>query len=380
MKEEIAIIGGGIAGLTTAIALQKIGKQPIIFEGAETVKGLGAGLGLAANALQGFKRLDILEEVINLGRILPSFTIYDQKGRQITKTDSKKLSRKYGIDNFTIHRANLHKLLLSKLDGHQVFTNKKAIDIEQKENGVIIKFQDGSFHETKFLIVADGIHSEIRKKLCPGSLPRFAGYTCWRAVIDNPGMTYTESSETWAPTGRFGIVPLAFNKLYWFACINAKSNDSRLNDFTITDLQNHFKDFHHPIPEILLQTKTECLIHNDIIDIQPIDNYAFKNVLLIGDAAHATTPNLGQGACQAIEDAVIIAEEINRNTDIRSAFTKFERRRIKRTHDIIKKSWTVGKIAQLENAFLVSMRNAVFRLLPSRVNDQQLRKIYTVDF
>jgi len=380
MKEEIAIIGGGIAGLTTAIALQKIGKRPVVFEAAETIKALGAGLGLASNALQAFKRLDILEEVIDRGRILPAFTIFDQKGRQITKTDSKKLSRKYGIDNFTIHRATLHHLLLSKLDAQQVFTDKKAIDIEQKENSVIIKFQDGSIHETNFVIVADGIHSEIRKKLCPGTFPRYAGYTCWRAVIDNPGLAYTESSETWAPAGRFGIVPLAFNKLYWFACINAKPNDDRLKNFTITDLQHHFKDFHHPIPEILQQTKNECLIHNDIIDLQPILNYAFNNILLIGDAAHATTPNLGQGACQAIEDAIIIADEINSNTDVRTAFTKFEKRRIKRTHDIVKKSWTIGKIAQLENTFLVSLRNTVFRLLPSSVNDQQLKKLYTVDF
>ena len=93
MKEEIAIIGGGIAGLTTAIALQKIGKQPIVFESAEKIKAIGAGLGLAANALQAFKRLGILDEVIDRGRILPSFTIYDEKGRKITRTDSKKISR-----------------------------------------------------------------------------------------------------------------------------------------------------------------------------------------------------------------------------------------------------------------------------------------------
>lgn len=380
MHKEIAIIGGGIAGLTTALALEKIGMKTIVFESAVSLKAIGAGLGLAANALQAFKRLDILEEVIELGRILPSFTIMDQKGRQITKTDSKKISRKYGIDNFTIHRAHLHKLLLSKLKDQQLFTNKKAIDFEQKENNVIIKFQDGSIHESDYIIVADGIHSEIRKRLCPGSLPRYAGYTCWRAVIDNPGMAYTESSETWASAGRFGIVPLAFNKLYWFACINAKPNDERLKKFTITDLQHHFKDFHHPIPEILQKTNTECLIHNDIIDIEPLVNYAFKNILLIGDAAHATTPNLGQGACQAIEDAIIIAEEIKRSSDVQAAFIKFEKRRIKRTHDIINKSRAIGKIAQLENAFLVSLRNSVFRLLPSGINDQQLKKIYTVDF
>ena len=380
MTHKITIIGGGIAGLTTALALNKIGIKPTIFEKAQTIKAIGAGLVLAANAIKAFQKLDISDEVIKCGRLIPSFTLYDQKGNPITKTDSKAIGEKYGVDNFTIHRTELHKLLLSKISSDSIHTNKCAVDIEQTNSSVIIKFQDGSFHETNFLIIADGIHSLIRKKLLPNTEPRYSGYTCWRSVIDNINLNLTETSETWGTAGRFGIVPLVDNKIYWFACVNAPQNNNAMKQYKVADLQNHFKDFHEPIPTLLRQTKDENLIWNDIIDLKPISRYAFDNIVLIGDAAHATTPNLGQGACQAIEDAIILADELKNNSDVKIVFKQFEQRRIKRTHYIVNKSWTVGKVAQVENKTMASLRNFVFRLLPASLNERLLKSLYEVDF
>ena len=195
MKHKITILGGGIAGLTAAIALNNIGLKPEIFEAAPNIRAVGAGLGLGANAMIALERLDIRDEVVEHGRILPSFSILDKNGKLITKTDSQKMSNRYGVDNFTIHRAELHRLLLSKIDENSISTNKRAVDFEQSENSVTIFFDDGSQQETEFLIAADGIHSVIRKKLIPDSEPRFAGYTCWRAVIINSSLGLSESSE-----------------------------------------------------------------------------------------------------------------------------------------------------------------------------------------
>ena len=380
MTNQITIIGGGIAGLTTAIALNRIGIKTFVFEAASEIKAVGAGLGLGANAMMAFKKIGIMDEVIECGRLLPSFSIFDEKGKLITYTDSKKLSDKYGIDNFTIHRAALHRLLCSKINKQTSYTNKRVVDIEQKKDTVIVKFQDGTIHKTNYLIVADGIHSPVRKKLLPKTEPRYAGYTCWRAIIDNTNLTIAESSETWGTSGRFGIVPLPDKKIYWFACVNAKQNDAAFKNYKAKDILSIFKNFHDPIPSILKETKDESILWNDIIDLKPIKKYAYNNILLIGDAAHATTPNLGQGACQAIEDAVILADEMNKNEAVEKAFLNFEKRRLHRTQFIINTSWKIGKVAQLENKFLVKLRNATFRMLPECVNEKQLQKLYTVDF
>jgi 2-polyprenyl-6-methoxyphenol hydroxylase-like FAD-dependent oxidoreductase len=270
--------------------------------------------------------------------------------------------------------------LLSKIDGQSIHTGKKAIHFDQKEDSISIKFKDGSMHKADFLIVADGIHSVFRKKLLPDSEPRYAGYTCWRAVIENPGINLQGSSETWGDKGRFGIVPLAGDKIYWFACVNAKQNDPGYQKFKVSDLLKHFRNFHEPIPSILKNTSDNSLIWNDIIDLKPIEKFTFDNILLIGDAAHATTPNMGQGACQAIEDAVVLALELSQSIDVKQAFRNFEKRRMKRTHFITKASWRLGKVAQLENQLLIIIRNAIFRKMPSSFNEKQLKKLYRVDF
>jgi len=307
--------------------------------------------------------------------------ILDREGRLISQADAEALQRKYGIHNFAIHRPELHEALLAELDTAQLHTGKHAVRVEQENTGLTVHFKDGSTHQTDYLIVADGIHSPIRRQLLPASAPRYAGYTCWRAVIDNPGLPLTDTTETWGTEGRFGIVPLANNRIYWFAVVNAPQNDPAMQAMGIEGLRQLFGQFHRPVPAILEHTRPEDLILNDIIDLKPIDRFAFGNIVLIGDAAHATTPNMGQGACQAIEDAVVLADELAARPDNpEAAFLSFEKRRMRRTHSIVRTSWQIGKIAQWSNPWLAGLRNAAFRMIPESVNERQLKQVLEVDF
>lgn len=378
-KPSVSIIGAGIAGLTSAIALQKIGIETEIFEAAPSILPLGAGLALGSNAMNGLNQLGLAEEVIHKGKLLASFTISDQKGRLIIKKESEEINSKYGLGNFAIHRADLHQVLLSKINPKLIHTGKRALATIQQGTRVKVSFQDGSEHITGYLIVADGIHSAIRKHLLPATQPSYAGYTCWRAIIDQADFNLKDACETWGSPGRFGFVPLANHQVYWFACINAPKESERMKKFKIADLQHFFRDFHEPIPQLLKCTKDENLIWNDILDLKPLHQYAFDKIVLIGDAAHATTPNLGQGACQAIEDAVILANEMQRCSNYEAAFKIFEQRRLERTHYIIRTSRLLGKVAQIENRFLAGFRNFFFKNLPSTMNDRQLQKLYEVD-
>jgi 2-polyprenyl-6-methoxyphenol hydroxylase-like FAD-dependent oxidoreductase len=380
MEKRITIAGAGIAGLTTAITLNKIGIQTTIYEAAPSIRAVGAGLVLGANAMMAFDRLDIKEEVMQRGKILTRFSIYDDRGYLINKINSIKMEQQYGVNNFAIHRAALHQLLASKLDINTIVTNKRITGFKKEQDGTTIQFQDSTTLYNDALIAADGIHSLIRGQLLPSVKPRFAGYTCWRAVVNNTDLQLNESSETWGTKGRFGIVPLAGNKVYWFACINAAPDEERFKHFRVKDLLNHFSHFHQPIPSILEATKDEDLLWNDIIDLKPINKYAFGNILLIGDAAHATTPNLGQGACQAIEDAVVLANAFKETKTVEAAFALFETKRLKKTHFITNTSWRIGKVAQIENKFLAQLRNMIFHNLPASINEKQFKKVYTVDF
>ncbi|MDO1449087.1 FAD-dependent monooxygenase [Rhodocytophaga aerolata] len=381
--KTIAILGGGIGGLCTAIALQKKGFQVNIYESAPVLKALGAGLGLAANAVKALTDLGMGEELLQAGAVLTSFEILAENGKLITKTNSLEVSKKFGTDNVTIHRADLHHLLVQQLQPHTLVLGKACKDFEQSSTGVRIFFKDGSEAKGDYLIAADGIHSVVRKKLVPGSVPRYAGYTCWRAVIEGQpeGFHKQKATETWGSKGRFGIVPLSQNRIYWFACKNAPYQDTHYAKFTTKELSDNFKDYHQPIPNILAMTTDEQLIWNDIIDIKPIKQFAFGKVLLCGDAAHATTPNMGQGACQAIEDAVILANCMSvYATDLEKAFQVFEQKRISRTTRIVNTSWQLGKVAQLENKLLLSLRNTLLRLVPASANNKQLQFLYAIDF
>lgn len=377
-----AIIGGGIGGLTLAIALQRKEMNVSVYESAPQFKPLGAGLALAANGMKALEDIGIAEEVIPAGKKINKMYGKDQRGRIISYTDAEALTRKFNIvNNFTIHRADLHNVLHGLLRTGTVKAGKTCTDFTQSDSGVEIIFSDGSSSKADFLIACDGIHSPIRKKLLPDTLPRYAGYTCWRAVVDDlpEGFNEDETSESWGPGKRFGVVPISKRRVYWFATLNAKANDPVMKNYTVKDLLLEFKDFHFPIPQILERTRNEQLIWGDIIDLKPITKFAFGRVLLIGDAAHATTPNLGQGACMAIEDAATLANGLVKYPGV-EAFQKFQSHRISRTTGIVNQSWNIGRMAQLENPVLMFLRNTLLRRVPQSVIDKELNKLYHVSF
>lgn len=380
-NKHFAIVGGGIGGLTLGIALQRKGFDVTIFEGAPGLKPLGAGLTLAGNAVKALIHIGIADPILQAGKILQALAIKDQKGNILTQTNAEHLSRKFGVINsFSIHRGDLQSILAQELKSDSLITGKRLLDFNQSSSGVTLYFEDGTSATADYMIACDGIHSVVRKKLLPQSKTRYSGYTCWRAIIDNvpASVDFEQTSETWGKGARFGIVPLANNKLYWFACVNAQQNDPLLREYKIPDLVSEFSNYHSPISDILKQTKNEQLIWGDIIDLKPIKKFAFGRIVLAGDAAHATTPNMGQGACMAIEDAVVLTSCIEEYSTVEEAFERFEAKRIERTTKIVNDSWMIGKVAQLENKLLTSLRNTFIRLTPPSVSENQVKFLMDV--
>ena len=371
---KVIISGGGIAGLTCAIALDKLGIETEVYEAASEIKPVGAGLVLQSNAIKALEYISIEDKIIEAGNPVNQLAIYKENGRVIKKQKPESKNREL-FGGIAIHRHTLHNILKSYLDDKIFFLNKRAESFTSADDKVVLQFEDGTQAEGDYLISTDGINSNIRQQIISGSKPRYAGYLCWRAVVDNV-FEIKEASETWGRKGRFGIVPINDNKLYWFAVITGHEFDSRLNQFTVENIAEQFSGYHSPIEDIINSTPNEALIKNSISDLKPLSRFAFDKVLLIGDAAHATTPNLGQGACQAIEDVMILHQEISSNKDMLQAFKSFEKRRLEKTKFIINTSRKMGAIAQTSNLLVVIVRNFLFSITPEFITERQLRKIY----
>src|SRR5690606_39244155 len=273
MAKPIIIVGGGIAGLCAAIALQQLGVEAIVYERNREPTVDGAGIIIAPNALQALSRLGISEKIMANGYESSGFHILTDQGEFITK-----MLVPEGYQHlYAIHRSELHRHLLEALKPGTVYWSKKCKRVDQDHSGVTIYFEDGSTVEGSLLIAADGIHSPIRKLIFPDTKYRYAGYTCWRGISDLPTPEFTQQKqafiETWGKKGRFGVVYLRGQQVYWYALVNAKASDSLLASYSLGDLYRRFEHYHSPIPYILKHTQSNRIIHRDVIDIVPMHQF-----------------------------------------------------------------------------------------------------------
>jgi len=374
MDKEIAIIGGGIAGLSIAIALEKNGFLPTVYESAPELKPVGAGIALAFNAMKACRWLGVYEKVRQLGNPLNDARITDHRGKILSDFQYNHHLDLFGEVSIAIHRWDLQEALQSALRSTQIVTAKRALNFSQHENSVDVQFEDGTEINSPAVIACDGIHSIFRQKLISHSEPKYSGYTCWRGIGILPeSYPWKESMiESWGPGHRLGIVPLTKNRVYWFAVKNAPANDDSMKRSTKADILGYFDKWNKDMIQVIEETDESQIILNDISDIDPIKKFDFGNILLAGDAAHATTPNMGQGGCQAIVDAATLGKILESGISVQDAFPNFEKQRVEKTSKVIRNSRQFGKLAQAENSVLIFIRNLLVRMASERSNAKRI--------
>jgi len=372
----IAIIGAGIGGLTAALAFKRKGLNVIVYESAAEIKPVGAGIGIANNAMQIFKKLGIHEKIENAGVKVSAMNITDHKLQSLSLIDLKEFEVKYGVCNISIHRAVLQNILAEEIGFENIKLSKRLLKIEQN-GGVKLFFEDGSIETADVVIAADGIKSLVRNQLFDPSQMRDTKQICWRGVskVSLHKDYNNKAVEAWGKGKRFGFVQINSQDVYWYAVVNELLINQQEDS-----LENLFKDFNSDVLEIIKNTSDDTVIKNRIIDLKPIHKWYNEKVCLLGDAAHATTPNLGQGACQAIEDAYLLAELYKENIPIEIVFKEYQKLRIKKAHEIVNSSWRIGKIAHLENSFIIYVRNLLMRCIPKSANNKQLESIFKVGY
>jgi 2-polyprenyl-6-methoxyphenol hydroxylase-like FAD-dependent oxidoreductase len=367
-KKQIAIIGGGIAGLTFSIALNPEKFECHIFEKKENFGEVGAAISVFPNALSVCKELGVMEDIMVSAGELKKIILKTAKGRTMSITEPK---GEFPI--ICIHRADLHRALLTHSKAELYENHGLAFMEELPSQKMRLHFENGNTRDFDTVIGADGIHSAVRKYVLNDGPPTFRGYNIWRGVIKTD-FAIGHGSETMGKGKRVGIVPIKDGVYGWWATCNEAFMQDDEPEGTRNKLMRLFADWHHPIP--LFMKETDVIIKNSLSDRVPTKGWSKGNAVLIGDAAHPTTPNLGQGGCTAIEGAYLLAKCIEKYGTTAQAYHRYEALHFERAKLINQKSLELGKIGQLSNPILIALRNLIFFLTPSMISVKLLSRYF----
>jgi 2-polyprenyl-6-methoxyphenol hydroxylase-like FAD-dependent oxidoreductase len=345
-----------------------------VFERVKDQQEVGAGLTLWANAMQALHKLGLPDLLPSIGQPLARSCILSWRGEMLSEIPMQALAERYGIPLVAVHRADLLAALLRAVGDNVVQGGVECTGFRQDETGVRLQQALGEEVPGDLLIGADGIHSSIRAQMFGATQPRYAGYTAWRGVasITPEGWNEQMTTETWGSGKRFGLVPLSQGRIYWFATLNTPEGMPDPQTGRKERLLQLFSTCHAPVPSVIEATDEAAILHNDIYDLPPLTHWSRARVTLLGDAAHAMTPNLGQGAGQAIEDAATLAKCLTSESSVSSALQAYERQRLARANTIARRSGRLGQVAQWERPLATRVRNTLVKMTPAPVLLKQL--------
>ncbi|MBD0383075.1 FAD-dependent monooxygenase [Paenibacillus sedimenti] len=378
MRENKAlIIGAGIGGLCIANFLQLQGWEVTLFEKKSALSEYGAGIVLAANAMEVLERLGIAEQVRDAGAKVGVAEIRTWNGHLIAALPTHKLAARYGTYSYLIHRAALQSILYRGLTEHATLKlNMKLTGIEQKEGGVTARFEDGNKETGDILIGADGIYSAVRDKLFGHAELRYSGFTAYRGVTSFQDKRYVLEKgggfEAWGRGKRFGYSHLGQDRIFWFAAINAPANQRIPQEQLKEEVLRHFHGWFDPIEAVVQATDADAILSHDIFDREPLERWSQGSITLLGDAAHPMLPILGQGGAQAMEDALVLAQCLQGDVDVTRGLRNYEQIRIPRTCRVVRQSRKMGRMVQLDNPLAIGIRNQILRLMPEQIQMNQL--------
>jgi len=370
---RVIIIGAGIGGMTAAIALRRRRIDVEVYERAAALTEVGAGVSLWPNALKALYQLGMKQRLDALSFVAEAGALRSAEGVVLSRTSAQEFASRFGLAVTVFHRAELLDALLNEALGIPIHLSHELEDVEQDAGGVTVQFSNGARSRGDVIVGADGLRSTVRSHLGVPGVLRYAGYTAWRGIVgfETAGLM---AGETLGCGQRFGLVPITRNRVYWYATDNVAEGGCEPAAAAKARLMAMFERWHPPIARVIAATDTAAILRNDIFDRDPAEWWGTGRVTLLGDAAHPMTPNLGQGACQAIEDALVLADSIAEEGGERS-LRRYEAARIRRTASVVKASRRVGRFLQIRTPALCRVRDLALRLMPPAMSYRSLAPV-----
>ncbi|MDR7187174.1 2-polyprenyl-6-methoxyphenol hydroxylase-like FAD-dependent oxidoreductase [Microbacterium trichothecenolyticum] len=339
MRKHAIIIGAGVAGLATAVALRRIGWTVAVYERASELANGGTALGMWPEAMRALDHLGVGGYVRDQAAYSRGARILDPAGSMIGQIPESRCAH-------LISRGRLLATLLDQLP---------ATDIHWAQP---LKLADVA-HESDVVVGADGIHSVVRARCWSSAAEHALGTVALRGVVD---AEVSSVSETWGRGALFGITPTDDGRTNWFACL--RSDRLGVADAaTPRAVQNMFGSWHGGVADVLSRLEGTAIDRRELFDVSLPHPYVRGNVAVVGDAAHAMAPNLGRGACESLVDAAVLARALEAAPDVAEGLRRYNRLRRPRTRRIVKTARTLNRIATAERGTRV--RNEMIRLLAS---------------